>query len=257
MNTRRATPILAGEGLRIPARYKDFDEFRKWTHSRGFPERGRIDYLAGRVEADLSPEEIYAHGVVKAAIAVELHALIVKPGLGNVFIDRARIVSVRARLSVEPDVVVVLWSTLKSGGIRDIASPRKRSASGARSATTPGAERIIELEGAPDLVVEIVSDSSVTKDRKRLPPLYAQAGVPELWLVDARGAELLFEILRLGPAGYVTQPADAEGWVRSPLLGRPCRLIRRPTEMSRWGYELQHAPAPETKTAPNAETGTA
>ncbi len=38
------------------------------------------------------------------------------------------------------------------------------------------AGRYVELEGAPDLVVEIVSDSSVAKDTQRLPPRYAAAG---------------------------------------------------------------------------------
>jgi hypothetical protein len=44
----------------------------------------------------------------------------------------------------------------------------------------------IEVEGAADLVVEILSDSSVGKDTRRLPEAYAKAGVGELWLVDAR-----------------------------------------------------------------------
>jgi Uma2 family endonuclease len=33
---------------------------------------------------------------------------------------------------------------------------------------------------APDLIVEIVSDSSTRKDEERLPPLYARAGIHEL-----------------------------------------------------------------------------
>ena len=106
-----------------------------------------------------------------------------RQGLGEVYVDRARISSPAADLSVEPDVVVVLWETLDSGRLRDIPA-----ASG-----KPG--RFIEMEGAPDVVVEILSDSSVRKDLIRLPPLYAAAGVPELWRVDARQERLRFEIL--------------------------------------------------------------
>ena len=51
----------------------------------------------------------------------------------------------------------------------------------------------MELEG-PDLVVEIVSDSSVTKDTQRLPLSYWQAGVTEYWLVDVGGERLSFQI---------------------------------------------------------------
>lgn len=40
------------------------------------------------------------------------------------------------------------------------------------------------IEGAPDLVVEIISHSSVTYDRLIKYNLYEQSGVPEYWLVN-------------------------------------------------------------------------
>jgi Uma2 family endonuclease len=40
------------------------------------------------------------------------------------------------------------------------------------------------IEGAPDLVVEILSPTTVRHDLNRKMPIYAQAGVRELWLVD-------------------------------------------------------------------------
>ena len=48
----------------------------------------------------------------------------------------------------------------------------------------------------PDVVLEIVSESSVEKDYERLPELYGRAGVSEFWRADVR-RELTFEILRL------------------------------------------------------------
>ena len=97
----------------------------------------------------------------------------------------------------------------------------------------------IELEGAPDLVVEVVSNHSVGKDLRRLPPLYAAAGVPELWLVDAR-REIRFEIRTLGADGYRILEPDAEGWILSPLLGVRFRLRQFEPRPGRWSYRLEH-----------------
>jgi Uma2 family endonuclease len=223
--------VLLDDDIQIPARVHTLTGFRRWTHSDRFPERGRIDYLRGVVEVDLSPEDLYTHGVVKTAIASELHILISKSDRGSVFVDRTRVVAPAAGLSVEPDVVAVLWESVDAGRVREV--PAARSGEG----------RYIELEGAPDLIVEIISDRSVRKDRERLPRLYAAAGVPELWLVDARGGSLVFEIWTLGPDGYSLQELDADGFVPSPLLGRTFRLLRRLSRPGRWSYELEHAAA--------------
>jgi len=224
MNARAAVNL--DEDVQIPAEVFSLSRFRKWSQSDRFPERGRIDFLNGLVEVDLSPEKLYTHGVVKTAISAEFFTQISKAGRGSVFVDRTRVVSVAAGLSAEPDVVVVLWQSLRDGRVREVPA-----ASG----------DFIELEGAPDLIVEIVSDRSVRKDRETLPVAYAAAGVPELWTVDARGPVLQFEIAILGPSGYQRQPVDADGWTPSPLLGRACRLVRRPSELGRWVYELEIA----------------
>ena len=219
--------VIFEEEFSIPAGVSDLDRFRRWTWDETFPERGRIDYLAGTVEVDWSPEDLYTHGVVKTTLTARLHSLIADTGRGCLFSDRARIVSPEARLSVEPDVVVVLWESLRQGRIREI--PAAKAEEG----------RFIELEGAPDLIVEIVSDSSKRKDRERLPRLYAAAGVPELWLADCRSDDLSFEIHTLGSTGYERQKPAAEGWQDSPLLGRRVRLVRRRNELSRWVYDLE------------------
>jgi Uma2 family endonuclease len=219
--------VILDEDFQIPAEVFSLGRFRQWCQGERFPEHGRIDYLDGLVEVDLSPEDLYTHGVVKAMLSSELYSRIVKTGRGNVFVDSTRIVSPAAGLSAEPDLMVVLWQSLREGRVREVPA----------AGGEPG--RFVELEGAPDLIVEIVSDRSVRKDRVRLPRLYAKAGIPELWSVDARGATLRFEIRTLGPAGYTVQPADEDGWVRSALLGERCRLLRRPTELGRWAYELE------------------
>ena len=216
--------------LRIPAESHELEAFRRWVHSPDFPERGRIDYLAGDIEVDMCPEDLYTHGTAKAEIAARLHLLVADEGLGAVFVDRTRITHPGALLSAEPDVAVVLWASLEAGRIKEVPA-----ASG-----KPG--RYVELEGTPDLVVEIVSDSSARKDHERLPRLYAAAGVPELWLVDAREELLRFEIFALVGDGYRAVAPDAQGWFPSALLSREFRLLRRPAGGHRWGYRLDSRP---------------
>jgi Uma2 family endonuclease len=217
--------------VRIPRQAaRDLAGFRAWAVSRRFPRHGRIDFLAGDLEVDMSPEELHTHGLTKSEIGSALHLLVAREGLGNVYIDHARISSPAADLSVEPDVVVVFWDTLDQGRVREISRSRRDP------------DRFIEMEGAPDLVVEILSNSSVRKDLNRLPPLYAAAGVPELWLVDSRNKKgpILFKVLKLGPGGYEKVEPDADGWTRSPRLGRRFRLMRHEVRPRRWMYRLEH-----------------
>jgi len=217
------------ETVHIPATARDLAGFRDWACSDEFPENGRIDFLAGDLEVDMSPEELDTHGLVKSDIAAVLQFLIARGNQGEVYIDRSRVSSPRADLSVEPDVLVVFWETLDDGRVRKVPSKKRP-------------DRFIELEGAPDLVVEIVSDGSVRKDLARLPPLYATAGVPELWLVDARGEEIRFEIRILEAGRYKALESDAGGWTASPRLGLRFRLKRQEARPGRWSYRLEHEP---------------
>jgi Uma2 family endonuclease len=227
-----AVVLLEEEDVRIPGDLHDLEEFRRWSHGEQFPERGRIDYLQGDIEVDKSPEDLYSHGTVKVAIASRLHGLVADQNRGYVFVDRARVVSPAAGLSVEPDVVVVLRESLDGGRIRNVPS------------IAPRAGSYVELEGAPDLVVEVISNSSVGKDRTRLPTLYARAGVPELWLVDARGKRLAFEVWSLKAAGYEQVDPDGpppDGWTSSPVLGCRFRLLRRMLGEGPFVYSLESA----------------
>jgi Uma2 family endonuclease len=216
-------------GFRIPAAAHALSSFRNWASSDRFPDRGRIDYLEGDVEVDMSPEDLYTHGAVKTAVAAELHAAVASGDLGHVFVDRARVTAPEAGLSVEPDVVVVLWESLEVGRVRHVPASGK------------GPGRFAEIEGAPDLIVEIVSDGSVRKDTERLPLLYARAGVRELWRIDARGQRLLFEVLAWTSAGYQAVPPDADGRVLSPVLAARFRLTREPARYATWRYRLERS----------------
>jgi Uma2 family endonuclease len=220
--------VIFEEGLRIPAAVHTLAAFRRWAESDRFPDRGRIDYLDGDLEVDMSPEDLYTHGAVKTAVAATLHKIVAEGDLGHVFVDRARVTSPEAELSAEPDLVVVLWESLDTGRARHVPG---RSAG-----------RVAEIEGAPDLVVEIVSDGSVRKDTDRLPRLYAGADIPELWRIDARGADVRFEILTLDGDSYRSVPSGGEGWTASPALGLRFRLTRKPARHATWRYRLDHSP---------------
>lgn len=219
--------LLLEQDLRIPAEVYDLARFRRWTASAEFPDHGRIDYLDGEVYVEGSPENPYFHGTVKTAISAALQAVVSDTDRGAVFVDRTRVVSLPAGLSVEPDVVVLLWPTVESGRVREVESVR-------------AGESFIELEGSPDLVVEIASDSSARKDRDLLPPLYARAGVPEIWRIDARGGEVAFEAFQLAAGGYSVLQAESDGCVHSPVLKTFFRLVRRASgPLARPAYTLE------------------
>lgn len=226
----REHAIIFEQDLRIPADAFTEEGFAEWVRSEEFPETGRIDFLAGDVEVEMSPEDLYTHGVVKTAAVLTLGDLVVRTDLGDVFADRTRVTSRFAQLSAEPDVVVVFRETLEVGRVRLVPSLSKE------------ADRYLAIEGAPDLVVEVVSDGSEKKDTERLPRLYALAGIPEMWLADARGLEIRFTIFTLDGGSYRAIPPDAEGWTASPRLGRSFRLIRRRFDPLPWRYVLEHKP---------------
>ena len=216
------------ESLRIPADAYTFEGFLRWLESDEFPETGRIDFLAGEIYADMSPEDVGSHSVVKVAISTTLQVLVSHQDRGEVYSDRTLVKHTPTGLAVEPDVVVALWGTFESGQLR-----RVPPADG-------DPERVVAVEGAPDVVVEIISPSSVQKDTKALPREYAASGIPELWLVDARGGRLKFQIHALQDGRYVSIPPDTEGWTLSPVLGELFRLVRHRTRMSTWRYVLEH-----------------
>jgi len=230
--SRRHAIIVEEEDLRIPEDAFSFEGFQRWMESDDFPENGRIDYLEGNVYVDMSPEDLYTHSSPKTAITLTLGRLVVDPDLGELHIDRTRNISRFVGLSVEPDLVMVLLDSLRQGKVRPVPSARNKP------------DRFIALEGPADLVVEIVSDGSVQKDTVRLPPLYAKAGVSELWLVDARGEDLRFDIFTLRNGHYELIAPGADGWTRSPLLRHAFRLVRhRRPGLGTWRYSLEYREA--------------
>jgi Uma2 family endonuclease len=73
------------------------------------------------------------------------------------------------------------------------------------------------LQGPADLVVEIVSDESVARDRGSKFEEYREAGIPEYWLLDPRIEQA--EFYHLDERGrYQRAPVDEEGVYRSRVI---------------------------------------
>ena len=70
--------------------------------------------------------------------------------------------------------------------------------------------------GAPDLVVEVLSQYGESRDRGAKMDDYAEAGVPWYWIIDLDAG--LVEEYRLTPQGYVCKQATSAGSVFNPLL---------------------------------------
>jgi Uma2 family endonuclease len=152
----------------------------------------------------------------------------VKQGaLGHLFTDSTRVCCPQAGLSAEPDVVFVSHGALHAGRVRLVPG------------STPEPGRYVELEGPPDLIVEIVSDSSVGKDTRRLPEAYFKAGVGEFWLADARKDPIVFRIHRPGDAGYQAVEPDGDGFQPSSVFGCSFRLDSQRTGQGYWSFDLR------------------
>lgn len=199
-------------------------DFRKWYASDDFPEDGRISYLAGEIFFDMSHERLSSHVSLKGELARILISLAEELNLGQFFTDGARVVNELADVSNEPDGCYVTWDSVKKGRVR-----LQPSADGNDST---------EIVGSPELVIEILSPSTVKKDTSELPKLYWRAGISEYWLVDALEDEIDFEVFARGATEYEAV-GSADGWQRSPTFGREFRIERYRNPIGIWQYRLQ------------------
>ncbi len=210
----------------IPIGIRDLQSFREWARSDDYPERGDFCWIGNIFWADLSMEEAYTHGLVKTECASVIQSICKAKDLGEVYIDRMRVSHPGANLSCEPDVMFVAHESFEMGAIREIEGSK------------PGS--VIEFEGTPDLVVEIVSESSEEKDLELLPDRLFAAGAKEYWLIDVRKEKILFDIFRRGPKSLVKSPVRS-GKVRSGVLGHAFRLDRAINRRGRPTYTLSYS----------------
>jgi Uma2 family endonuclease len=222
-----AVTVLNGE-VRIPSwAMSDLGSFCRWACSEDFPQRGQYSFLRGEIWADLSMEEFYSHNQVKEVINRVLGGLVEGANSGRYLPDRMLLRHTAADLSTEPDGMFVSYDSLRNGQVRLL-----------EGTSAPG---YYQVEGTPEMVLEIVSATSEQKDTVELRDLYWQAGIPEYWLVDARGTSPRFQILHRGAKRYAATRAHA-GWTASAVFARAFRLTRQPDPLGHPRYVLSVQP---------------
>jgi Uma2 family endonuclease len=223
------TILLPNLELHIPSSIFTLAGFRAWATSDDSPDHAKVTFVDRQVIIDMSGEEIQASTIVKTEMIRVIGSLVHKTDRGLLSIDSALVSNEPANVSIIPDGMLVTWESLEAQRVRLV-----------RDETRP--DRYREFEGTPDWVMELVSDSSVGKDTRLLREAYHRAGIPEYWLIDARGDEIHFQILLRQPDGYEPAPQRRGGWQESPVFGRLFRLQRRRGRLGLWQYTLQVKP---------------
>jgi len=198
--------------VHIPSEVVDLESFCRWAISEDYPQRGQFSFFHGEIWVDLSIEDMYSHNRVKTRITRVLDILAEESAQGIFLSDRMLLRNSTADLSTEPDGLFVSYDALQSGRVNRLLNAR---------------QRILQLDGTPEMVLEILSDTSVQKDTIELRELYWKAGITEYWLVDVRDGGLTFEILKHGSKGYTQVRRQAGGWLKSTVFNRSFRLTRQ------------------------------
>lgn len=215
--------VVDDVSIGIPGWVVDHTSFRQWFQSDDFPEEGRVSFLNGEVMFDMSQEQIFSHVRMKTEIGRVLANLAKKKLNGVFFGDGLLISHLGAEVSNNPDGVFVANASFEDGTVRLVEGAK---------------QGFIELEGSPDVVLEVVSNSSVKKDYELLRAAYWKAGIREYWLVDARGDKLEFQILKHTSKGY--SPIRAVGgWIKSAVFRKSFRLVATKNHLGHPDFELQ------------------
>ena len=162
----------------------DLGPYRRGDYE-ALPDEPRCELIFGRFY--LSPSPSIVHQVVTALLYQHLYAIAKKVG-GKAYIAPLDVMLADHSV-VQPDVIYI--------------SPRRRSIRGER------------IEGAPDLVVEVVSPGTARRDRSEKLALYAAAGVGEYWIPDFFERQIEF-LVNEGGRFVVALPEGGE--YRSKVL---------------------------------------
>ncbi|MHB1424688.1 MAG: Uma2 family endonuclease [Gemmataceae bacterium] len=212
---QRMSTIVIADQVRIPSWVNDLESFRRWSRSDDYPERGWVSFLDGEIWVDMNMEQLFFHNRVKTQFTVVLGGLIKGEEFGYHFSDRAALSNEDANLYTEPDGTFCSFAAIE----------------GKRVSLVEGVEGgHVEMEGTPDMVLEVVSTYSVRKDSKILGDLYWRAGIAEYWLVDARKTPLRFDILHWSERGYIST-RRRQGWLKSKVFGQSFLLETKPDRL--------------------------
>ena len=153
------------------------------------PDDKRYELLDGELIMPPAPGE--SHQNVSAMLGWKLTQFAVENRLGRVYHAPFDVVLSDFDV-VQPDLIFV------SNERADIITPAN-------------------IQGAPDLVVEILSPSTATRDKTFKRSLYARHGITEYWMVDLTAKTIT--VLRLGERGFEVVNTYGEGeTLTSPTL---------------------------------------
>jgi Uma2 family endonuclease len=131
----------------------------QWTyaHYAALPEDGqRYEIVDGVLYMAPSSNRWHQDAVLLISHYLVTHVKL--KGLGQVFVAPFD-VELTSSVIVQPDVLVILNANVEK-------------------------IKVTRVVGSPDLVVEVASPATATYDRRVKYDAYAQAGVPEYWIVD-------------------------------------------------------------------------
>ena len=235
MNLAIATPLSEppptvteprGLTVQIPADVHTLDGFLDWAASDEFPKQGRIDFINGRLFIDMAAEEINSHVKLKQAVLRGLDNFAHEQNCGEILADGVRFANTESSSGTEPDGMFCSFESIETGRVRYIE-------------IQPGRGRVMAVQGRPDIIVEVISNSSVSKDNRELRQSHFAAGVREYWIFDARGMRLSFDLLTRNEHDWVEAAPDADGFRLSPVLQRRVRIDRGTTRVGTVCYDLR------------------
>jgi len=171
---------LTNGNARQQATYADYERL---------PEGAPYQLIEG--ELVMSPAPTPDHQSISNRISFELTKVTLEQDLGKVFCAPIDVYLSNTN-TYQPDIIFIAQENLKLIGDK-------------------------KIEGAPDLVIEILSPSTAYYDLKRKRRVYETAGVREYWIVDPfeRSIEVYENI---GGQFQLFNRAEAEGAAQSKLL---------------------------------------
>ncbi len=151
---------------------------KEWTYEEfmALPEGGPVRYEIIDGELCMTPSPVTRHQKISKNLLFEIERFLRTNPLGEIFAAPVDVV-----FSQEPPQVVVPDLVFVAAEHLSLITEKN-------------------LQGVPDLLVEILSPTTATIDRRVKHALYERVGVPEYWIVDPESNSV--QVFRLSGGRY-------------------------------------------------------
>ncbi len=163
-----------------------YEEFLNWAGEDTYAE-----WVDGEVILLMPPKS--AHQKIVVFLAYLLRTVGLLTGVSEVVVAPFEVFLPSRPSSREPDIIVVTGERLQN-----LSEER--------------------FTGGPDLVVEVISEDSVRRDRVEKFLEYEREGVREYWLIDSRPNRATVDVFVLEQGSFVPLEENDEGWFESRVL---------------------------------------